>query len=109
MVKNSNTTKKITFSKIKLPSPFVFLPKRQILFNRLLSVFTKILYPFLKTQIFYRSLYTFVFFHLTYLEMGTDTFYMFKLFSWVLAVKLYTVATGECRITKIISRYRGQF
>lgn len=109
MVKNSNTTKKITLSKIKLPSPFVFLHKRKILFNRLLSVFTRILYPFFKTQIFYRSLYTFVFFHLAYLEMGTDTIYMFKLFSWVFAIKLYTVATREFRITKIISRYRRQF
>lgn len=58
--------KKTTLSKIKLPSPFIFLPKRQVLLIAILSLFAKMFYLSLKkkkknTQIIYRPLYTFTF------------------------------------------------
>lgn len=42
--------KKTTLSKIKLPSPFIFLPKRQVLLIAILSLFAKMFYLSLKKK-----------------------------------------------------------
>lgn len=85
--KKFKSYKKTTLSKIKLPSPFIFLPKRQVLLIAILSLFAKMFYLSLKKK---KKKTTDIplLFNTTYLKMGADRFYMYKLSLWTFHIQL---------------------
>ena len=64
--------KKTTLSKIKLPSPVIFLPKRQVLLIAILSLFAKMFYLSLKKKKNTDNLQTIVYLYFLTLDIFED-------------------------------------